>query len=143
MDRMTVLYLVASIVLGLAGHSLLKVGAAALGTGGSSMAFMDLVQATLLNPVLMLGLVLYTIGTFAWLLVLSRADLTVAYPYTGLNYVLVLLPSVILLGERVGPIRILGMVLIAFGVYLHSRTVSRSPVAPVSESPALTKVGSP
>ena len=49
---------------------------------------------------------------------LSRADLSYAYPFASLNYVLVLLSAWWLLGEQPSPTRMIGVVVICFGGYL-------------------------
>jgi drug/metabolite transporter (DMT)-like permease len=74
------------------------------------------------NPNVFFGLSLYVVASIIWLIVLSRVDLSFAYPMMGLSYVLILIISRILLGENVTPIRWTGAFIICMGVILISRT---------------------
>src|SRR5690606_32658051 len=64
------------------------------------------------------GLALYALGTGCWVLCLNYLDLSYAYPFTGLTYVLVLGCSWLLFGETVSLPRILGVMAICLGVGL-------------------------
>ncbi|PTB20228.1 hypothetical protein C9I57_14215 [Trinickia symbiotica] len=66
------------------------------------------------------GLVSYGIGTLFWIFSLSRAGLTVVYPFTALTFVLVYLAGIVLFGERVGYMQWLGIALILGGLYVVS-----------------------
>lgn len=117
LDRPAAAYLVLSMLLGVSGQTLLKVAASAL---RRTAAGESLVAAGLASPALWAGLVLYGSGTFCWLLALSRAPLGRLYPYTALNFVLILLPSAWLLHERIGATRLVGVLLIVAGIALHA-----------------------
>lgn len=117
LDRPAAAYLVLSMLLGVSGQTLLKVAASAL---RRTAAGESLVAAGLASPALWAGLVLYGSGTFCWLLALSRAPLGRLYPYTALNFVLILLPSAWLLHERIGAARLAGVLLIVAGIALHA-----------------------
>ena len=69
-----------------------------------------------------LGLALYGASAVIWLLVLARWDLSKAYPFVGLGFVLTAALAVWLLGERVTLDRVLGTVLVLGGVLLVSRS---------------------
>ena len=70
------------------------------------------------NWLVWLGLLFYVLSALIWLVVLSRVDLSFAYPFIGINYILVLLVSRFALGEQVGWIRWSGAVIIFVGVSL-------------------------
>lgn len=67
------------------------------------------------------GLTIYGFGWLMWMMALSRFDLSFAYPFTSLNYVLVLLLSWTLLGEPISPVRALGVVVVCLGLFIISR----------------------
>jgi drug/metabolite transporter (DMT)-like permease len=69
-----------------------------------------------------LGLVLYGVGALAWIAVLARIDLSIAYPFLALNFVLVTLSSQFLLGENVPLLRWLGVLVICGGIILVARS---------------------
>ena len=74
------------------------------------------------NPNVFVGLSLYVCASVIWLVVLSRVDLSFAYPMMGMSYVFVLFISKYLLKEDVMSFRWLGAVLICTGVVIISRT---------------------
>lgn len=57
---------------------------------------------TLLSVPLGLALVVYALATLAWLAVLTRMPLSVAFPFYGLTFLLVPVFARFLLGEQVG-----------------------------------------
>jgi drug/metabolite transporter (DMT)-like permease len=79
------------------------------------------------EPLLWGGLVLFGISALFWLVVLSRVDLSIAYPFVGLSYVLVVGLARLLFHENVPPLRWVGVLVIALGITLigfSSQTVS-------------------
>ena len=65
-----------------------------------------------------LSLLLYFCATLLWVWILSRIPLTLAYPWTALGMAIVPLLSMIVFGERVGPLFWLGVALIGSGIIL-------------------------
>ena len=74
------------------------------------------------NPVVILGFLFYGVSAALWLIVLTRADLSYAYPLLSMGYVLVVLVSRVVFHEAVTPMRFAGTLVICLGVYLISRT---------------------
>jgi len=74
----------------------------------------------LTNTNVLAGFLLYGLGAVVWLSVLSRWEVSKAYPLVGLGFVMTLLVGVIL-GEQVSTVRMIGTVLICAGVYLIAR----------------------
>jgi drug/metabolite transporter (DMT)-like permease len=68
------------------------------------------------------GFVLYGLSAVCWLWVLSRAQLSFAYPVLSLSFPIVVGLSVIFFSEFVTPIRWLGVGIIVFGVSLLARS---------------------
>src|SRR3954452_12768368 len=66
------------------------------------------------------GLALYGIGTILWLGVLSRTEVSQAYPFVGLGFVLTALIGYVLFGDAIGPLRIAGIALVIAGIFLIS-----------------------
>lgn len=64
------------------------------------------------------GLGVYAVGTCFWMLCLGYLDLSYAYPFTGLTYVLVLCISWLLFQESLSWQRVIGVFLICTGVAL-------------------------
>ena len=72
----------------------------------------------LVNPFVLGGLALYGGGALAWMGVLSRVDLSLAYPFLALYFVLVPVAAHFALGEAVPLGRWLGIAVIVGGILL-------------------------
>jgi undecaprenyl phosphate-alpha-L-ara4N flippase subunit ArnE len=104
--------LLASTVFAAAGQILFKVGAA----GRTSLR-------EFFNFQIAGGGALYFLSAVLWIAALSKAPLSVAYPFTALTFVLVYLASALLLGDRppAGAIAGVALVLAGLGLILRSR----------------------
>ena len=78
--------------------------------------------AAVMSPLVWLGLVIYGISVALWLWVLSKVDLSVAYPFVGISFIATMAFGAFLLDESVGPIRIIGTLLIVVGCILVGRS---------------------
>lgn len=79
-------------------------------------------KAVVGQPFVWGGLALFGMSAIVWLVVLSRASLSFAYPFAALTYVLILLFDHFVLDETVPPLRWAGVGFIAIGIFLISRT---------------------
>lgn len=123
MSTMTLICIVTSVLLGVVGQLVLKYGMTKMGPLSLSGAGVpSLLTKIATSPWIILGLAIYATATFFWLIALSRVELAYAYPFASLSYVFMLASAWLLLGEKVGPTRLGGVVLILFGVLVISRT---------------------
>ena len=74
------------------------------------------------TPAIWLGLGCYAVSVVIWILALSRVDVSIAYPMLSIGYVLNAVAAWWLFGEALGPARILGILVIIFGVFLLYRS---------------------
>ena len=119
----TIVYILISVLLGATGQVLLKKGMLLIGPLTLSITEIgDILLRLVTNPFVVLGLGTYVVSTVIWLVALSRVDLSYAYPFVSLSYVLMLLASWLLLHENLSPIRLLGTFVIVMGVFLVSRS---------------------
>lgn len=93
-----------------------------LAAAGQDGGVLGALLALLGNGYVMLGLVMYAASAVVWLLVLARLDVSVAYPFVGLGFVLTMLFGYLFFGEPVGLARIAGTMLVVAGVVIISRT---------------------
>jgi drug/metabolite transporter (DMT)-like permease len=136
----SILYILVSGVLGVTGQLVIKRGLVALGSQALRPENVPGFIASLaLNPLIVGGLAIYVLGTLFWLVALSRLDLSYAYPFASLNYVLVLLASWLVLGELPSATRLAGVALICLGVCAIARTTAntRERARPVTAAPAM------
>ena len=74
------------------------------------------------NPFVIGGIGLYGVSALVWLMVLSRVELSFAYPLVSMGYIAVVILSRFLFGEHVTAVRVAGTVVICLGVYLITRS---------------------
>jgi len=82
----------------------------------------ELLVAIVRNPLFILVALFMGAQLVNWLKVLDHADLSYAKPFTSLSYVTVCVLSVLLLGERIAPLQIVGIVVVVAGVWCVSQT---------------------
>lgn len=87
-----------------------------LGPGGGDVTG-TYVQA-FTSPMVWLGLILYGASAVLWLWVLSRLDVSLAYPLVSLGFVVTMLLGIVWLGEPFSWLRVAGCTLIVVGVSL-------------------------
>jgi drug/metabolite transporter (DMT)-like permease len=118
MSTKTVFLALSAPAIGTVGQLLLKyvmkgIGPLGLAELGSPAR---IIAALLMNPLFLLAAGLYALGFLIWLIVLSKLDLSLAYPILALSYFLVPLLSWLLFGEQISLGRWLGIVIICVGV---------------------------
>jgi drug/metabolite transporter (DMT)-like permease len=111
-----------SVATGVAGQTVLKLGVSQPGALDATANLFSLVGLIVRSPLVLLGLLLYGIGALAWIAVLARLDLSMAYPFLALNFVLITLVSRLVLGEHVPAMRWLGILVIVSGILLVARS---------------------
>ena len=89
---------------------------AALGQGTAST-----ITAIATNPYVIGGLSLYALGAVLWLFVLSRVDVSVAYPFVAFGFIVTMGLAIVLLGEPLQPLRVVGTLLVVAGAVLITR----------------------
>jgi multidrug transporter EmrE-like cation transporter len=110
-----------SVALNALAQILLRWGARSaplLADGRSLAAMVD----TLFRPGILGGLACYGLSVLVWIRVLGMAEVSFAYPFLGLGFVLVMLAGWQLFGEPLTPARVAGTALIAFGVLVLARS---------------------
>jgi drug/metabolite transporter (DMT)-like permease len=70
----------------------------------------------------MAGAGLYVINFFLWITVLSKVDLSVAFPTGSTSYIIVAVLSMVFLGEQISLYRWSGIFLIIIGIWFISRS---------------------
>lgn len=74
------------------------------------------------NFKLFFGFLLFALSSITWLVVLSRVELSFAYPMVSIGYILTVLISWRYLGEHVSLLRWIGVTVICVGVLLLSKS---------------------
>ncbi len=83
----------------------------------------EMAVGLLTTPSFWAALGVYGGATVLWVWILTRVPLSKAYPFAALGMILVPLASVLVYGERVGPLFWIGSLLVAAGMVLTQRGV--------------------
>ena len=84
--------------------------------------YIEAFVSAMLDPLVFAGFALYFFAAVAWLVVLSRIDVSMAYPFVGLSFVITVALGGLLLGETVGVNRLLGLGLVVLGICILARS---------------------
>jgi len=74
------------------------------------------------NPFVVAGLFCYVLSVMVWLVVLSKVDVSYAYPMLSIGYIVTAFAAYFILHEPMSMHRILGIIIIIGGVYVLSRS---------------------
>lgn len=119
----TMICILTSVMLGVVGQLVLKYGMTRMGPLTPSLAAApSIVLRIVTSPWVIFGLSCYVLGSFFWLIALSRVDLSFAYPFASMSYVLMLGSAWYFLGEAISLLRLGGVGLIILGVLVISQT---------------------
>jgi multidrug transporter EmrE-like cation transporter len=123
MTPTTITLLLACIALNTIAQVLLKAGVKTVGAIELTLAHIGRAATTLIFEWhIFTGLVCYVASVCIWLLVLSRTEVSIAYPMNSLGYIATAVAAWYLFGEPLTPARVGGIVVIIAGVYLVARS---------------------
>lgn len=74
------------------------------------------------SPFVMLGISLYGVGTVLWLFALKQLDLSLAYPFVGISFIMVFILGVAFLDEPFSINKLMGTFIIIIGLLVMART---------------------
>jgi len=74
------------------------------------------------SPYILAGLACYVISVVVWLLVLSRVEVSYAYPFLSIGYIVTAFAGRLFFHEAIGVTRWTGIAVICIGVWLITRS---------------------
>ncbi len=117
------LLLLIAVLLSVTGELFLKHGMNRVGLLSLQMA--DLLPGlwrTFTTPAILAGFGLVFAGSIFWLAVISRVELSWAYPMLSLGYVIGVIASWLILGEQFSIYRLAGVLVVCSGVLIIARS---------------------
>ena len=84
-------------------------------------SIIGLVLTVITNPWVMSGIFLHISALVVWLLVLNKVEISFAYPFLALGYILVSAMAWVWLGEELRPMKLVGMGIIIIGILFLAR----------------------
>jgi multidrug transporter EmrE-like cation transporter len=111
------------VLLNAAAQLFLKAGMSNIGHFDFSFAnVMPIAMKVAVNPPILIGLTAYVFSVIVWLLVLSRVQVSYAYPMLSIGYIVNAVAAHFLFGESFSIMRMTGIFIIITGVYLVSQS---------------------
>jgi multidrug transporter EmrE-like cation transporter len=119
-----IVYILVCVILNVAGQTSIKHGTRAVGELSMGLSKLGNFFVTVVKqPFIILGIFLYGISAFFWIGALSKSELSFAYPFLSIGYVLILFISWRLFGESINIFRLIGVFLIIGGMFFLMRSV--------------------
>jgi drug/metabolite transporter (DMT)-like permease len=112
--------IVATVIINTTGQFLVKTGVNRVGEV-SLNDFQALMKA-LSSWLVVCGFVIYFLSALIWISILSKAELSWAFPILSLSYVFTAILSPVLLHESFSALRLIGTLVICLGVFLVYKT---------------------
>lgn len=119
MNVLTLFFILISVSLSVGAQILLKYGVSAVNTEGND--WVAHVMSVITNSFVLLGLTSYGLSMVVWLYVLSKIDVSKAYPFVGLGFIGTMVFAHIFLNEVITLPKLLGTLMIMVGVVLLAR----------------------
>ena len=111
------------VLLNAAAQLLLKSGTNAVGVFEFSVQnVMPIGWKIATQPYILAGIGCYVISVVVWILALSRAEVSIAYPMLSIGYVVNAIAAWHMFGEAVTPVRLVGISIIVLGVFIVARS---------------------
>lgn len=130
----TLVMVLAMVVCANAGDLMLKRGMSEIGAVElNATSLMHAFRLTVTNPTIWIGIIFLLGFMISYMTVLSWADYSYVMPAGAFGYAFLTLLAVLVLHEKVSPVRWLGVVLICVGVLLVGQTKPRTTEAPVAQ----------
>lgn len=106
-----------SILLGATGQFLFRLGMIHFGKVTGTGIWRELLDI-LLTPAIFTGFLCFGVSSILWLVVISRWELSYAYPMVALGYILAIFYGRLFLQEILNPAKLLGSLLILMGIII-------------------------
>lgn len=118
-----IILILSSVLLNVTAQIFMKKGMIQVGEVQNSIKYLiGVIPNMITNIFLWLAMLCYAISIFLWMIVLSKVDVSYAYPFLSVGYIVSLFAGYFLFSENITSIRILGVIIIAIGVLLISRS---------------------
>ena len=118
---MNVILILLSVLLNCAAQLLIRKGMLVEGEVGMQN-MLSHVGSMITNLWLWAAMLCYALSILLWMSVLSKVEVSYAYPFLSVGYVVSAVAGYALFNENLSPVRIAGIIVICIGVILISRS---------------------
>lgn len=117
------IFILVTVCLNAASQILLKLGVAQAGQAEvSARSMVEVAIRAAQSPLVIAGLATMTLSMVTHLMSLSRFDVSFAFPFISLGYVIVAVYGALVLGEQVSALRMAGIATIVVGAVMIARS---------------------
>jgi multidrug transporter EmrE-like cation transporter len=117
-----ILLILVSVSLNAGAQLLMRLGMLKVGEVEIGASLIKLIPRMTTNIFLWLSLACYAISIMSWMVVLSKVEVSFAYPFLSIGYVISAVIGYFFMGESLTVIRIAGIAVICIGVILIARS---------------------
>ena len=118
---MNIVLILLSVLLNCAAQLLIRKGMLIEGEVGMQN-MLSHIGSMITNVWLWGAMICYALSIFLWMSVLSKVEVSYAYPFLSVGYVVSAVAGYALFNENLSPVRIAGIIVICIGVILISRS---------------------
>ena len=124
MSNFQLLIILSTVFLNAIAQLLLKLGAEKIAENNNGKIYEFSLSSFLtvaLNPSILLGMFIYIFSAGVWIWILSKVDISLAYPFVSISFILTLIVGVAYFNEPLTIAKLSGTLLIIGGCFLVSR----------------------
>lgn len=112
------IFIITSVLLNALAQILLKAGMKEFSNIDLKNNIIQTSVTIALNPYIICGFISYGISIILWLWVLSKVDVSLAYPFQALGYILVTILAWLIFQENINLTRIIALIFITIGLII-------------------------
>ena len=79
-------------------------------------AILAMIPRAAINPYILAGLACYVVSVLVWMVVLSKVEVSLAYPFLSIGYIVTAFVGYFFMGETLGLYKVLGILTICAGI---------------------------
>ena len=119
---MNLVMIISSVLLNAMAQLFLKKGMITIGDIAVSLAgVIGMIPKAILNPFIWGGFACYAVSILLWLVVLSKVEVSYAYPFLSIGYIVAAFVGYYFLGESMSLSKVCGIAVICLGIVLLDR----------------------
>jgi len=112
------IFIISSVLLNALAQILLKAGMKQFGNIELKNNIINTSVSIALNPYIITGFISYGVSIILWLWVLSKVDVSLAYPFQALGYIVVTIVAWLIFQEDITLTRIIALIFISIGLII-------------------------
>jgi len=112
------IFIISSVLLNALAQILLKAGMKQFGIIELKNNIIHTSVSIALNPYIITGFISYGVSIILWLWVLSKVDVSLAYPFQALGYIVVTILAWLIFQEDITLTRIIALIFISIGLII-------------------------